>query len=350
MNAPASNVAPSAIVLPAAGVKAAALSCGFSLVGLARAEPLPAAPLQQWLAAGHAADLHWMARDVEERLDPGRVVPGARTVIALAIGYRRPQDERSCIARYARGRDYHYAHRDRLKKLRKRLLALDPSMRTYSCVDTGKAMEKPWAVRAGLGWVGKNGCLIHPQLGSWFTLSVMFLNRMVDDYDAPISDQCGTCDKCLRACPTQAFAAPGVVDCRKCIAYHSIENQAEVPIEVRAGFRTRAFGCDVCQEVCPFNRQPLAASDDPVLAPRPIGLMTPEQLANLTAEQFAEMAPGTPLPRIGFHGLRRNAAFALGASRRGEARATLERLASDAEPSVASAAAWALVRIGPKSP
>ncbi len=337
--------APQPAVLSADCIKETAKACGFSLVGLARAEPLPAAPLRDWLAAGHAADLGWMGKNVEERLDPARVVPNARTVVALAIAYHRPDDERSPIARYARGRDYHYAHRDRLKKLRKRLMALDPSMRTYSCVDTGMAMEKPWAVRAGLGWVGKNGCLIHPQWGSWFTLSVLFLNREADAYDSPMADQCGSCDKCLRACPTKAFAAPQVVDCRKCIAYHSIENQGPVPAEVRPGFRTRAFGCDVCQEVCPFNRRPLPATQDPVLAPRPIGLLSPEQLANLSEAEFAALAPGTPLPRIGFHGLRRNALFALGASRRQEARATIERLLLDPEPSVAEAAQWALGRL-----
>lgn len=332
-------------VLRAAEVKAAARACGFFLVGLARAEPLPRAPLATWIAAGHAADMDWIAESVDERLDPALVLPGAKTVVAMGIPYHRPGEARTVVARYARGRDYHYAHRDRLKKLRKRLLELAPRLRTYSCVDTGLVMEKPWAVRAGLGWVGKNGCLIHPRHGSWFTLSVMYLNRAVDAYDEPMEDLCGSCDRCLRACPTAAFPAPQVVDARKCIAYQSIENRGPVPEALRPGFRTRAFGCDVCQDVCPFNRHAEAPAPDPVVAPRPIGLMSPRALAELDEASFVRLAAGTPLPRIGYHGLRRNAVFALGAARDETARPTLERLAHDADAQVAEAARWALQRL-----
>ena len=173
-------------VLSAAAVRAAALSTRFSLVGLAPAEPLDAGPLTDWLAAGHAADMDWMSKRLPERLDPGRVLPGARTVIALAISYHRPASERSRVASYARGRDYHYAHRDRMKALRKQLLLLDPTLESYACVDTGVAMEKVWAERAGLGFIGKNGLLITTAHGSWVTLSVMFLDRAVDVYDTPI--------------------------------------------------------------------------------------------------------------------------------------------------------------------
>ena len=148
------------------------------------------------------------------------------------------------MASYARGRDYHYAHRDRMRVLRRRLLELDPTLETYACVDTGLAMEKVWAERAGLGWIGKNGCLINPRLGSWLTLSVMFVDRAVDAYDEPQANLCGDCALCLRACPTQAFPAPGVVDARRCIAYQSIENRADVagpaaPRVSRAGLRLR---------------------------------------------------------------------------------------------------------------
>src|SRR5262252_3076053 len=129
--------------------------------------------------------MDWMARRVEDRLDPGRVLPGARTVVALAIAYPRPKEERSPVARYARGRDYHYAHRDRMRDLRRRLLALDPEVETYACVDTGVALEKAWAERAGLGWIGKNGLVITRDHGSWVTLSVMFLDRAVDGHDGP---------------------------------------------------------------------------------------------------------------------------------------------------------------------
>lgn len=326
-------------------MKQAARDCGFALAGLARAEPLPPEPLMRWLAAGYAADLTWMAETAAARLDPSRVQPGIRAVLALAIPYHRPGDEVSSLARYARGRDYHYTHRDRLKRLRKRLLQLDPGLWSYACVDTGHVMERPWAVRAGLGWVGKNGCLINPELGSWLTLSVMFLNRDVDAYDTPGEDLCGSCDRCLKACPTEAFPEPRVVDARKCIAYHSIENRGAVPRDVRPGFRAGAFGCDICQEVCPYNRRPVPAFQDPAGAARPLSAWPLEALATLSHEDWERLSPGTALPRIGYVGLRRNAVLALGAARKTAARTLLEALRHDPEPQVAEAADWALARL-----
>ncbi len=238
-------------VLSADAVKAAALASRFRLVGLAPAEALDPRPLRAWLDAGYAADMDWMARRLPERLDPRAVLSGARTVIALAIAYHRPAAEKAPVARYARGRDYHYAHRDRMKTLRKRLLSLDPTLETYAAVDTGVAMEKVWAERAGLGWIGKNGCLINPKIGSWLTLSVMFVDRAVDIYDQPHDRRCGACTLCLGACPTQAFPSPGVVDARRCLSYQSIENRGAVPPDLRPAFRDRIFGCDVCQESVP---------------------------------------------------------------------------------------------------
>jgi epoxyqueuosine reductase len=334
-------------VLPAAAVKAAARSSGFPLVGLARAQPLDPAPLDRWLAAGYAADMHWMADRREERLDPGRVLEGARTVLALAIPYGRAPDPpegrkgKSAVAHYARGRDYHYAHRDRLKALRKRLLRLDPTLETYACVDTGVAMEKPWAERAGLGWIGKNGCLITPEHGSWVTLSVMFLDREVDAHDEQQPNLCGECTRCLTACPTSAFPSPGVVDARRCISYQTIENQGFVPLPLRGRLRGHLFGCDVCQEVCPFNRGDLPPGD-PRFAPRPIGLMREEEIAALSREAYERLSAGSALARAKYDGLRRNAILALGPARAREARALLERLAQDPSPIVRDAARWAL--------
>ena len=271
-------------VLSSAAVRAAALSTRFSLVGLAPAEPLDAGPLTDWLAAGHAADMDWMSKRLPERLDPGRVLPGARTVVALAISYHRPASERSRVASYARGRDYHYAHRDRMKALRKQLLLLDPTLESYACVDTGVAMEKVWAERAGLGFIGKNGLLITTAHGSWVTLSVMFLDRPVDVYDSPHPRLCGDCTRCLGACPTDAFAAPGVVDARRCVAYQSIENRGFVPEPLRKGFVARVFGCDVCQDVCPFNRKELPTGDR---------RFEPRALSSLTAAEMAALDGGT---------------------------------------------------------
>jgi epoxyqueuosine reductase len=328
-------------VLSAAAVREAARAARFSLVGLAPADALDAAPLKDWLRAGYAADMDWMTRRLEDRLDPRRVLSGARTVIALGIGYHLPQASRSPVARYARGRDYHYAHRDRMKDLRKRLLRLDPSVETYACVDTGVAMEKPWAQRAGLGWIGKNGCLINPKHGSWLTLSVMFLDRAVDAYDEPHDERCGDCALCLRACPTKAFPAPGVVDARKCLAYQSIENEGIVPEKMRRAFRGRIFGC---QDVCPFNRGALPEGDAR-FAPRPLAEMTPAQIAALPAETLDGLAAGMAVARARADGLRRNALYAIGAARDRAARPTVEKLRLDPSPVVQDAAAWALSRI-----
>jgi epoxyqueuosine reductase len=332
-------------VLAASAVLDAARAVGFPLAGLARAEPLDGAILGRWLAAGYAADMDWIEKTAPERLDPTRVLPGARSVLALALPYHRPGEGRSPIARYARGRDYHYTHRDRMKALRKRLLALAPGIETYACADSGLAMEKVWAERAGLGWIGKNGCLITLGHGSWVTLSVMFLDRAVDRYAEPHAPLCGDCALCLRACPTDAFPAPGVVDARRCLAYQTIENHAVVPLPLRPRFAGRVFGCDVCQEVCPYNRRELPEGD-PRFAPRPLGMMPAEEIAALSPEDYTRLAAGMALPRAGYDGLRRNALLALGAARRVAARPVVQRLCADPSEVVREAARWALERLG----
>jgi epoxyqueuosine reductase len=330
--------------LSAEAVRVAARAARFSLVGLAPAAPLDPRPLQSWLAAGHAADMTWMSRRTEERLDPGRVLPGAKTVVSLAIPYHRPPGERSDVARFARGRDYHYAHRDRMRDLRKRLLAICPTLETYACADTGVAMEKVWAERAGLGWIGKNGCLITPALGSWVTLSVMFLDRAVDAYDQPHDNRCGDCSLCLGACPTDAFPSPGVVDARRCLSYQSIENRVEVPASLRRRFRRRVFGCDVCQEVCPWNRGPFPEGD-PRFQPRPLSLLRPAEMAALSRDEFDRLAAGMSLARAQYDGFRRNALYAIGATREQAAREVVVRLTADPAPAVRDAARWALERL-----
>ncbi len=286
-----------------------------------------------------------MHRRVSERLDPGAVVPDARTVIALGIPYGdQGPSSGSPIARYARGRDYHYAHRDRMRLLRNRLREMEPTMRTYACVDAGMAMEKVWAERAGLGWIGKHGLLVTREHGSWLTLSVMIIDCALDEYDQPHPRLCGDCDLCLRACPTGALPSPGVLDARRCLAYHTIENRGAIPEDVRDHLASRAFGCDVCQEACPHNRRDLPAGD-PRQAPRPISSLDALALAGLSPEEFAALAGGTPLVRAGYSGVRRNAVLALGAQRRQDARALLQRLASEADAVVSEAARWALGRL-----
>jgi epoxyqueuosine reductase len=333
-------------VFSAAAVRAAAHASRFALVGLAPAAALDPAPLTKWLDAGHAADMDWMRRRLDERLDPRRVLTNAQTVIALGIPYRRPASERSRVASYARGRDYHYAHRDRMRLLRRLLMEIDPGIETYACVDTGVAMEKVWAERAGLGFIGKNGLLISPKFGSWVTLSVMFLDRAVDAYDEPQSNLCGDCTRCLGACPTGAFPEPGVVDARRCIAYQSIENRAAVPEPVRKGFVGRVFGCDVCQDVCPFNRDDIPVGDAR-FTPRDLAMLSPAEMAALTEDDYRRLSAGMALVRAQYDGFRRNALLMIGAARASDdtSRSVADLLRADPSPIVAEAATWALEQI-----
>ena len=331
-------------VIESARVRAAARAVRFTLVGFARPDPIDPAALQAWLQAGHAADMDWMHRRVEDRLDPGRVLPGVRTVVALGIPYRRPAGERSRIASYARGRDYHYAHRDRMRALRRALLELDPTMETYACVDTGVAMEKVWAERAGLGWIGKNGLLINRELGSWLTLSVMFLDRAVDVYDRPHEPLCGDCERCLKGCPTGAFPSPGVVDARLCLSYQSIENKGPVPEKLRRGFVGRVFGCDICQDVCPWNTPGIPVGDRR-FEPRPLSALSPVEMAALSEPEFKTLSAGMAVARAQYDGFRRNALLAIGAQRDAAGTEVAQRLCDDPSPVVADAARWALARL-----
>lgn len=329
--------------LPSEELAAQARAAGFDLVGFARAEPIPREVLVDWLAAGYHADLDWMGERLEERLDVARLLPNARTVIALACNYWHG-DTPSPIARYARGRDYHATMRDRLRTLRRTLRARFPEVRDYAEVDAGAVMEKVWGARAGLGAVGKNGCFITPRFGSWVVLAVMVLDAEVDAYAAPAPDDvCGECRLCLDACPTDAFPAPRVVDARACLSYQTIENEGPVPAGLREAMGHLVFGCDLCQDVCPHNATPVRAQ--PRFEPRAVSTVPVRRLAAMTREEYQQWAPGTALARAGYDGLRRNAAYALGAVRDGGARELLEALRRDASDVVREAAQWALERL-----
>jgi epoxyqueuosine reductase len=335
------------LVFLAEQLRASAHECGFPLAAFAPAEPLDPRPLLEWLERGYSAGLTAMSKRVQERVDPKTIVPNAKTVIVFGIPYGPQADppHAPVIARYARGRDYHYAHRDRMRALRQRLCAIDPSVRTYACVDSGAAMEKAWAERAGLGFIGKNGLLINRTYGSWLTLSLMVIDRAVDHYDEPHPRLCGSCERCLEACPSGAFPSPGVLDANRCLSYHTVENHGQIPDEIRLRLGRQVFGCDACQEICPFNR-PDIPPGDPRQAPRPLGRMDAATIAALSQAQYDELATGTPMRRIGYHGLRRNACLSLGSTQDKSARPLLILLSADPNPTVAEAATWALKRIG----
>ncbi|MBL8921953.1 MAG: tRNA epoxyqueuosine(34) reductase QueG [Myxococcaceae bacterium] len=329
--------------LPSERLRELATTAGFDLVGFARAEPIEPTLLEDWLAQGHHADLDWMAERVAERLDVSKLLPGARTVIALAANYWHTDDE-APIARYARGRDYHATMRDRLRGLRRALRQAFPGVNDYGSVDANPVMEKVWAARAGLGYVGKNACFITPAFGSWVVLATMILDAEVDAYaSGPTPDACGRCTLCLTSCPTGAFVSDRVVDARACLSYQTIENDGVAPEPLRHAMAGHVFGCDVCQDVCPLNATPLRASAR--FTPRDVASVTVLELAAMTKAQYDSWAPGTALVRAGYHGLRRNAAYALGALKRPGARGVLERLAGDEDERVRDAARWALSQL-----
>src|SRR5512138_2243537 len=224
------------------------------------------------LARGAEADMTWLRTQRAERLDPGRVLPGARSVVALALSYAAgegtpPRAGEGEVARYARGRDYHGVAKRRLKALLAELGAADPGARFWAGSDIGPVMEKAWAERAGLGWVGKNGCLITVEHGSWVVLGAVLTDRELEA-DAPHPERCGSCTACLAACPTGAIPEPGLVDARRCLSFWTIERRGEVPADVAARLGRWTFGCDDCQTVCPWNRG-VAPSADAALLPRP---------------------------------------------------------------------------------
>lgn len=336
-------------VAPASRVHALALEAGFDLCGFARPEPIPAPVLLDWLAAGMAADMDWLGERAADRLDPLRLLPGARTVVALGCNYwtDAPAVEASPISRYARGRDYHATLRDRLRAFRRLLRAEHPDIETYGSVDHGPFMEKVWAARAGLGVIARNGCLVTPRFGSWVVLAVLLVDLEVDAYaSGPAADRCGSCRLCVDACPTGALDGAGGVDSRACLSYQTIENEGPVPAAHREAMAPHVFGCDVCQDVCPLNAAPLPAHGDRFL-PRAVAGLDARGLAALTPESYAQLVPGTALARAGYDGLRRNAAYALGAARDTTARPLLEVLAQDPSAVVSDAARWALARLPP---
>jgi epoxyqueuosine reductase len=325
-------------------VHALAREAGFDLCGFARADPIPPQALGDWLAAGMDADMDWMGARAEERLDVRRLLPGARTVVALACNYYVDGPSCSPISRYARGRDYHATLRDRVRGFRRRLKAACPGVATYGSVDSGPVMEKVWAARAGLGYVGRNGCLITSGLGSYVVLACLILDAEVDAYaEGPELDRCGSCTLCVSACPTDALDGEGRVDAGRCLSYQTIENHGSVPEPLRPSMEGLAFGCDVCQDVCPLNGEPVLAGGR--FAPRAVAALGVRELAALTREKYQELIPGTALARAKYDGLRRNAVYALGAARDGGATPLLQRLAGDPSELVSSAARWALERL-----
>jgi epoxyqueuosine reductase len=362
---------------------------GFELCGVAPADAFPElAQISTWLKRGHAGEMNYL-RD-ERRADPRLALYGARSLIVVALNYNSPHSysteqaavrdddsPRGWISRYAWGDDYHEVLREKLNALVARMHAQWPEQfdaRAY--VDTGPVVERVAAKYAGLGWLAKNTCLINEQLGSWLFLGVILttleLEPSLGPDEPPAADLCGNCTLCLDACPTQAFAAPYVLDARRCISYLTIELRGAIPEELRPAMGSAAIGCDICQDVCPWNRK-APVTQLAQFQPRQIELpgcartengeekiensatlFAPklERLASLSPEEFSRIFRGSAVKRAKWRGLVRNACVALGNSRvtRGSEVDTrivtlLERLAVSDDPMLAEHARWALARL-----
>lgn len=331
-----------------AWLKAEARELGFTASGVAPAvTPQGVHRLAAWLEAGYAGEMAYIERRQAAYAHPRHVLEGVRSLLVLAMNYRTvepapPQPGQGRISRYAWGSDYHDLIHARLHKLADRLRSVRPGALARGIVDTAPLLEREFAQLAGLGWIGKHTLLLNRQAGSWFFLSALLTDQELQ-YDAPHeADHCGTCRACLDACPTQAFVAPYVLDARRCISYLTIELRGPIPLELRPAMGDWVFGCDVCQEVCPWNRRAPVA-EEPALAPRPgNNPLSLDELLLLDEAGFRARFRHTPLWRARRRGLLRNAAIVLGNTRPPQALAWLSRALCDHDPIVRGAAAWAL--------
>lgn len=344
-----------------AAVKRQAAAFGFDLCGIAPATEHSELPfLRRWLDSGFAGEMHYLQRSADRRADVRAVVPGARSVICLGTIYNadRPYSTQSsdpglaAIARYAWGDDYHAVIEGRMARLLEWLRAeagVPFEARAY--VDTGPVQERVYAQQAGLGWIGKNTCLINEERGSWLFLSEIICTLPLAP-DAPALDQCGTCIRCIEACPTGALVEPYVLDARRCLSYLTIELKGPIPADQRQDVGRHAYGCDICQDVCPWNIQPgVGVSADPAWSPRP-GLDAARlvDLWRMSDDDLRALLKGSAMKRAGVRRLRRNLAVAIANSGDPDA---LSALASCREPTcedslVREHVAWALERAARK--
>lgn len=292
-------------------VKSWASELGFDACGIASSGSIdPDDRLGDWLRRGYHADMEWMATSRETRQNAQARLPGARSVVVVARNYFVPRPEAGTgagkVSRYAWGRDYHRVLPKPLRELARRIEETFPGAHTYCCIDSGPVMEKAWAVKAGLGWMGKNSLILRRGLGSWFFLAAI-LTTVDLPPDSPAADQCGNCKLCIDACPTEAIVHPRVVDSRRCIAYHTIENRGDIPLEIARNSEDWVFGCDICQDVCPWNRRAVTTTEFQFHPAT--GRANPELawLEAMSEADFARVFAGSPVMRAKWSGMRRNA-------------------------------------------
>jgi epoxyqueuosine reductase len=297
-------------------IKEKALSLGFTKVGIAKAEPLTAEAmhLSNWLEHGFHGEMQWMAREPAKRTDPSLIFPEARSVVVCLLNYFTPHEHsgdpaKGKISRYAWGDDYHDVVREKLKLLLDWRRSEAPDADGKICVDTAPMMDKAWAVRAGLGWIGKHSNLITKDVGSWVFIGEIILDLELDTGDDTIDDHCGSCTACLDACPTGAIVEPYVVDSRACISYATIElRDPELPTAVKDDLNGWFYGCDICQDVCPWNRFE-KPTDETRFRPRSAEAeIDLNNVLSLTPEEYAARFRGSAMKRTKLAGMKRNAA------------------------------------------
>jgi epoxyqueuosine reductase len=342
-------------------IRAAGLELGFTRVGFAPAEaPAHVDAYLAWLSDGHHGDMAWMARPdaVRRRLDPREALTGCRTVIVTTLSYAPAAAETEAagsrpveplVARYARGRDYHDWFEERLDALAAEVRAIDESASVKRYVDYGPVLEREHAQRAGLGWIGKNTMLIDPELGSFALLGELLTTLEIPPDEPFLPDRCGTCRRCIDACPTDAILEHRAIDARRCISYLTIELRGAIPVDLRPAIGTRVFGCDICQDVCPWNTDAEPGDPGALTEGRPAAFPTlrawAERLLETDAESYQAAYRGTPLARPGRDAMLRNLCVGLGNSGDPAAAAVLRRCLLDDSALVREHAAWALGRL-----
>ncbi len=331
-------------------IREEALRLGFFKVGIAPTDPRPdGATFKKWLQAGMHGTMGYLQHQELKRLNPSLVLPNARSIVVLAMNYypgRAPMNSplRGRISRYAWGYDYHVVLRQRLERLLDFIKKQHPPVQGLCYVDTGPVMEKLWARRTSIGWMGKHTIMVTRERGSWFFLGVILLDLELE-YDLQSKDFCGTCTRCLSSCPTGAIVAPYVVDARLCLSYLTVEYRGVIPRALRPLMGNRIFGCDDCQEACPWNRFAVRTTEEELLPEVQDAAFDLLQLGSMGPSEFEEKYRNRPIRRVTRDAWVRNVVIALGNSKSGEAVPVLGKALRDPSPLVRIHAAWALGNI-----
>ncbi|MDD5508540.1 MAG: tRNA epoxyqueuosine(34) reductase QueG [Bacteroidales bacterium] len=295
-------------------IKQHASRIGFFACGISRAEPMvvESGRLKKWVAEGLHGDMHYLASNPDKRANPRQVLEHARSVISLLYNYyprqTLPKENNLYIARFVYGKDYHILIKEKLNDLIAAMKHWIPGTIAIGFADAAPVMEKALAQRAGLGWIGKNMLLIHPERGSYFFIGEI-ITTLELEYDQPHTDQCGSCRRCLEACPTGALTGPYRLDARKCITYLTDIYKGELPDGLRTSFESRIYGCDACQEACPFNRLAVPHNDPDLLPTQKLKEMNRDRWENLTEGEFQELFEHSAVKRISYPMFRRNIDF-----------------------------------------